>query len=313
MLFDVGFSYFVNYSTMKHFKTISEFYSLNGFPPPENPLLGLITCSQLIACSLVYTEFTSDFYMISFKKMKSGAFLYGKTKYDHDNGSLSFVKPRQIIKFENIELEEEGFIIYIHEDFLLNQLLHTEIKKYGYFDYEVNEALHLSPKEEEIIWDLYHKIQLEYNNNQDEYTKDIMITHIDSILKYAQRFYKRQFLNRNVFSGTIISKFSDILKVYFESGKLENEGLPTVKYMAEQLNISPRYLSDLLKQETGKAALDHIHLFLINEAKNILMSTDHTVAQTAYRLGFENPPYFSRLFKKEVGLTPVQYRDRFLN
>lgn len=298
---------------MKHFKSISELYSLNGFPPPENPLLGLITCSQLNACSLAYTEFTSDFYLISFKKMKSGTFLYGKTKYDHDNGSLSFVKPRQIIKFENIELEEEGFIIYIHEDFLLNQSLHAEIKKYGYFDYEVNEALHLSPKEEEIIWDLYHKIQAEYNNNQDEYSKDIMVTHIDSILKYAQRFYKRQFLNRNVFSGTIISKFNEALKVYFESGKLEQEGLPTVKYMADQLRISPRYLSDLLKQETGKAALDHIHLFLINEAKNLLMSTDHTVAQTAYQLGFENPPYFSRLFKKEVGVTPVQYRTRLLN
>lgn len=297
---------------MKHFKTISELYHLNGFSPPENPLLGLITCSQLNSCSLAYTEFTSDFYMIALKKMKSGTFLYGKTKYDHDNGSLSFVKPRQIIKLENIELEEEGFIIYIHEDFLLNQSLHTEIKKYGYFDYEVNEALHLSPKEEEIIWDLYHKIQAEYNNNQDEYTKDIMITHIDSILKYAQRFYKRQFLNRNIFSGTIISKFNDSLKVYFENGNLEKDGLPTVKYMANKMSISPRYLSDLLKQETGKAALDHIHLFLINEAKNILMSTDNTVAQTAYQLGFENPPYFSRLFKKEVGLTPVQYRTQFL-
>ncbi|ALL05954.1 AraC family transcriptional regulator [Pedobacter sp. PACM 27299] len=298
---------------MKHFKTISELYSLNGFPPPENPLLGLILCSQLSTCSLAYSEFTSDFYMIALKKMKSGTFLYGKTKYDHDNGSLSFVKPRQIIKLENIELEEEGFIIYIHEDFLLNQPLHTEIKKYGYFDYEVNEALHLSPKEEEIIWDLFYKIQSEYNNNQDEYTRDIMITHIDSILKYAQRFYKRQFLNRNVFSGTIISKFNDTLKVYFETGNLEKKGLPTVKYMADQLSISARYLSDLLKQETGKAALDHIHLFLINEAKNILMSTNNTVAQTAYQLGFENPPYFSRMFKKEVGLTPIQYREQFLN
>lgn len=298
---------------MKHFKTISELYSVNGFPPPENPLLGLFLCAQLSMCSLAYTEFTSDFYMIALKKMKSGTFLYGKTKYDHDNGSLSFVKPRQIIKLENIELEEKGFIIYIHEDFLLNQPLYTEIKKYGYFDYEVNEALHLSPKEEEIIWDLYYKIQSEYNNNQDEYSKDIMITHIDSILKYAQRFYKRQFLNRNVFSGTIISKFNETLKVYFESGNLEKQGLPSVKYMADQLNISARYLSDLLKQETGKAALDHIHLFLINEAKNILMSTDNTVAQTAYQLGFENPPYFSRMFKKEVGLTPVQYREQYLN
>ncbi|NRF37458.1 AraC family transcriptional regulator [Pedobacter foliorum] len=298
---------------MKHFKTISELYKLNGFPQPENPLLSLITCSQLNSCTLAYTEFSSDFYMIALKKMKSGTFLYGKTKYDHDNGSMSFIKPRQLIKLENIELEEEGFIIYIHEDFLLNHALHSEIKKYGYFDYEVNEALHLSPKEEEIIWDLYHKIQTEYNNNQDEYSKDIMMTHIDSILKYAQRFYKRQFLNRDVLSGTITSKFLAILNTYFESGQLKNEGLPSVKYMADQLNTSARYLSDLLKQETGKTALDHIHIFLIEEAKNLLMSSDSTIAETAYQLGFENPPYFTRLFKKEVGLTPMEYKEKFLN
>lgn len=298
---------------MKHFKTISDLYNLNGFPPPENPLLSLITCDQLNGCTLSYTEFTGDFYMISLKKMKSGTFLYGKTKYDHDNGSMSFIKPRQIIKMENLELEEKGFIIYIHEDFLMKHALHSEIKKYGYFDYEVNEALHLSPKEEEIIWDLYYKILAEYNNNQDEYSKDIIITHIDSILKYAQRFYKRQYLNRNVFSGTIISRFTEILKAYFESGNLRKNGLPTVKYMAAQLAISPRYLSDLLKQETGKTALEHIHIFLIDEAKNLLMSTDNTIAETAYQLGFENPPYFSRLFKKEVGLTPVEYKEQFLN
>ena len=288
---------------MKHFKTISELYAINGFPAPENPLLSLITCEELSTCTLAHTEFTSDFYMISLKKMKSGTFLYGKTKYDHDNGSLFFIKPRQIVKIENLELEEKGFIIYMHEDFLIKHNLHSEIKKYGYFDYEINEALHLSPREEEVIWDLYYKIQSEYNNNQDECTKDIIITHIDSILKYSNRYYKRQFLNRSVLSGSMVTKFMEILVVYFESGQLQKIGLPTVKYMATRLNTSSRYLSDLLKQETGKTALDHIHIFLIDEAKNLLMSTNNTVAQTAYQLGFENPPYFSRLFKKEVGNT----------
>jgi AraC-like DNA-binding protein len=226
---------------------------------------------------------------------------------------MSFIKPRQIIKIDNLELTEKGFVIHIHEDFLIKHHLHSEIKKYTYFDYEVNEALHLSPKEEEIIWDLFHKIQSEYSNNQDEYSKDIMLTHIDSVLKYSQRFYKRQFLNRTVFSGTIISRFTEILKLYFENGNLQKDGLPTVKYMASQLTISPRYLSDLLKQETGKTALEHIHILLIEEAKNLLMSTNNTVAETAYQLGFENPPYFSRLFKKEVGLTPVEYKEQFLN
>lgn len=298
---------------MKHFKTISELHASNAYPSPENPLLSLVTCTELRACAIGQSKFTGDFYMIAFKKIKSGNFLYGKTKYDHDNGSLSFVKPRQIVEMNDLELTETGFIIFFHEDFLINTSLHSVIKKYSFFDYEVNEALHLSVKEEEVIWDLFYKVQSEYNNNQDEYSKDIMISHIDSILKYSQRFYRRQFLNRTVFSGTIISKFNELLKTYSESGSLRTNGLPSVKYMASRLAVSGRYLSDLLKQETGKTALEHIHIFLIDEAKNLLMSSDNTVAETAYQLGFGNPPYFSRLFKKEVGLTPVEYKDQFLN
>jgi len=298
---------------MKHFKTITELYTTNGFPPPENPLLGLVTFEDIKGCTFVHSEFTMGFYKIALKKIKSGTVLYGKTKYDHDNGSMFFLKPNQIIQMSDLELTEKGFMIYIAEDFLLNHPLHSTIKKYGYFDYEANEALHLSPKEEETIWDLFYKIKQEYYNNQDDFSKDIMIAHIDSILKYSQRFYKRQFLNRTVLSGTIISKFTEILKVYFENGNLQKNGLPTVKYMASQLSLSAGYLSDLLKQETGKTALDHIHIALIMEAKNILMSTDNTVAETAYQLGFENPPYFSRLFKKQVGLTPTEYREQFLN
>ena len=298
---------------MKNYKTISELYISNGFPPPENPLLGLVTFEELQNCTFAETEFTMDFYKIALKKVKSGTILYGKTKYDHDNGSMAFVKPGQKITMSDIELTEKGFMIYIDEDFLMNTNLYSEIKKYVFFDYEVNEALHLSPKDEETIWDLFHKIKLEYYNNQDDFSKDIMLTHIDSILKYSQRYYKRQFLNRTSISGTIITRFTEILKFYFESGKLQKEGLPTVKYMASKLSLSARYLSDLLKQETGKTALEHIHISLVTEAKNLLLSTDNTVAETAYQLGFENPPYFSRLFKKEVGLTPTEYREQFLN
>src|SRR5215467_5340826 len=298
---------------MKHFKTISQLYHANGFPPPENPLLSLVTCEELKDCPFAHTEFTTDFYIIGLKKIKSGTFLYGKTKYDHDNGSMSFIKPRQVVQISNVESEEKGFVICVHEDFLLKHGLHAEIKNYSFFDYEVNEALHLSPKEEEIIWDLFYKIRTEYYNNQDEFSKSIIISHIDSILKYSQRFYKRQFLDRKVYSGTIISRFIEVLKTYFENGGLQKTGLPSVQYMAAQLTISPRYLTDLLKQETGKTALEHIHIFLIGEAKNLLISSNNTVAETAYQLGFENPPYFSRLFKKEVGLTPVQYKDKFLN
>ena len=165
----------------------------NGFPPPENPLLGLVTFDDIRGCQFAETEFTLGFYKIALKKVKSGTVMYGKTKYDHDNGSMFFLKPNQIIQMNDIELTEKGFMIYIHEDFLTSHALHASIQKYSYFDYETNEALHLSPNEEETLWDLFNKIKGEYYNNQDEYSREIILTHIDSILKYSQRFYKRQF------------------------------------------------------------------------------------------------------------------------
>ncbi|MBO2011588.1 helix-turn-helix domain-containing protein [Hymenobacter negativus] len=299
---------------MRHFQNISEFHRACGYPPPAHPLLSLLTCQQLLHCSFGDAPLTSDFYLISFRKMKAGGrFLYGKTSYDHEAGALSFVQPRQVMQVTNLQLIEMAFVIIVHEDYLLGHPLHAEIKKYGFFDYEVNEALHLAPREEQILWELYHQMGSEYGNNPDEYSRDIILTHLASILKYSQRFYKRQFLNRSVLSGTTTSRFTELLTAYFERGLLQQEGLPTVKYLADKLHTSPRYLTDLLKQETGKTALDHIHRFLLSEAKNLLISTDNTIAQTAYQLGFENPPYFSRLFKKEVGLTPHEYRAQFLN
>lgn len=297
---------------MVHFTSLSELHRANGFPPPENPMLSLLQCNQ--SCQMGNREYTADFYMIGFKKMKSGVFVYGRTKYDHDaGGSMYFTQPHQIIEMRDVELEEAGFAIYFHKDYLSGHPLHTDIRKYHYFDYEANEALHLSPKEEQIIWELYGKIETEYYNNQDEYSKDIMLGHIDSILKYSQRFYKRQFINRAEVSGKLVSRFNHSLSTYISSGQLAEKGLPTVKYMATQLYVSPRYLSDLLKQETGKTAMELIHIFLISEAKNLLKGEDQSVAEIAYMLGFENPPYFSRLFKKETGITPHQFKKQQLN
>ena len=286
-------------------------HRITGFPPPENPMLSLLRCDQV--CPKGSNEFTSDFYMIGLKKLKSGVIMYGRTKYDSDSGSMYFMKPRQVVEMRNIEMEEEGFAIQFHEDFLNGHALHSDIKKYNYFEYEANEALHLSPKEEQVMWELYRKIETEYYNNQDEYSKDIIIGHIDSILKYSQRFYKRQFINRTEISGKTVSKFNSKLAAYFEGGLLAEKGLPTVKFMASELYVSPRYLSDLLKQETGKTAIELIHIYLISEAKNMLKGADNTVAEIAYTLGFENLPYFSRLFKKEVGVSPNQFKKQGLN
>ncbi len=298
---------------MNHYKTISELHQANGFPAPENPQISIINCNQSSACSLGNGEFTTDFFMFGFKKMKSGVVLYGRTKYDHDHGSLSFVKPRQVIEIRDVLLETEGFLMFVHEDFLNGHALHAEIKKYGYFEYEISEALFLSPKEEEIIRDITDKIKLEIQNNQDEYSREIILGHVDSFLKYSQRFYKRQFINRNELSGKTVSKFNDLLRDYFKKQNLRDKGLPSVSDMASQLSLSPRYLSDMLKQETGKTAMDLIHIYLISEAKNLLKVHDQNVSEVAYALGFENLPYFSRLFKKEVGVSPNQYRKVSLN
>lgn len=296
---------------MKHYKNLSELHRDNGFPAPENPLFSIYQCNK--SCSLGDREFTSDFYMIGFKKLISGVVLYGRAKYDHECGSMMFFKPRQVIEMKNLQFDENGFLLFIHEDYLNGHILHNEIKKYHFFDYEINEALHLSPREKKITWELYHKIENEYENNQDEYCRDIILANIDTMLKYAQRFYKRQFINRAEISGKTVTRFNEQIDKYVASGLLAEKGLPSVNYMADRLNISPRYLSDLLKQESGKTALEHIHIYLISEAKNLLKSEDRSVSEIAYALGFENMSYFSRLFKKEVGINPNMFKKQILN
>jgi AraC family transcriptional regulator, transcriptional activator of pobA len=297
---------------MIHFKTISEFAQAEGYPPPEHPLFSLYpirTCEN----PLKNMEIKRDFYIVCLKKVISGKLLYGKTKYDHDRGSMFFIKPGQTVTVQDVKLKGKGFTIYFHPDFLIGHPLFSEIKKYNFFDYEINEALHLSPREEEIIWSLFNKMEGEYHNNPDEFSKSIILSHLDSILKYAQRFYKRQFIDRKPISGITITKFNERLNSYFEKGEAGNTGLPTVNFMASQLNLSPKYLSDLLKQETGKTALELIHLYVITEAKNMLFTGGQSISEIAYHLGFENPPYFSRLFKKEVGMSPKEYKIHTMN
>ncbi|MFW0717536.1 helix-turn-helix domain-containing protein [Pedobacter sp. N23S346] len=296
---------------MKHFKSLSALHQEKNFIPPENPLISLVKCGGF--CGMGNDEFTTDFFMIAFKKIQSGIFSYGKTKYDHQNGSMFYVRPRQVIAFQELQFEQDDFLIFFHEDFLSGHPLYQSIKKYNFFNYDVNEALHLSPNEEKLIWDLHDKIKSEYLNNQDEYSREIMIGHIDSILRYSQRYYKRQFINRKELTGKTASKFNEVLINYSESGLIIENGAPTVKYMAEKLNLSAHYLSDLLKQETGKTALELIHIYLISEAKNLLMDANTNVTETAYALGFENLSYFSRLFKRESGLTPKQFKNQLFN
>ncbi|MCD9856776.1 AraC family transcriptional regulator [Epilithonimonas sp. JDS] len=241
---------------MQHFKSLSELALANGMEPPEHPLLALIRIKDDMVVN--HPEFTTDCYMIGLKKVKEGYMLYGRTKLDHQKGSMVFTKPRQVIEMKNLKFEEDGYILFFHEDFLNGSLLFKEIHKYHFFEYEADEALHLAPREEKIIWNIFYGLETEYYNNEDEFSRDIIIAGINSMLRYADRFYKRQFINRRQISGKTVTEFNRVLKQYIDNGHLQ-EGLPNVSYMATQLNISRRYLTSLLKVETGKTAqeLDH--------------------------------------------------------
>jgi AraC-like DNA-binding protein len=296
---------------MKHFKSLSEMNRENNLPAPEHPLLSLLRVTPGLV--LNFSEFTCDCYLIGLKNIKAGHWLYGRTKFDHEKGSMVFWKPRQVIEIENLELEEGGYILLIHEDFLLGSALQSEIQKYAFFDYETDEALHLSPKEEKTIARLFESIDIEYGNNQDEFSKDIILVNVTSILKYAERFYKRQFINRQALNGKTVTVFNKLLDSYISEGKFLTKGLPSVAYMASALNMSPRYLSNALKIETGKTAQELIHIALIMVAKNKLRESSENVSEIAFSLGFENMSYFSKLFRKEVGKTPKDFRKQLIN
>jgi len=207
--------------------------------------------------------------------------------------------------------EQKGFSINFHEDFLKGTELAQQIKKYGFFSYTVNEALHLSPKEEKQIELIVQNIESEYQNNQDAFSKDIIISQLDTLLKYTNRFYERQFLNRKEIANDLLEQFNKHLTEYFELGDLQEKGIPSIELLADKLNISQRYLSDTLKKETGKTSTEHLQLYLITEAKNMLLQPNKSVAEVAYALGFEYPQYFSRLFKKKEGISPSAYQQKY--
>ena len=300
---------------MQHFKTLSAYLDYLELPRPEHPMFSIYTAmdDDFLPCPRESSPpITNDCYSISFKKLVKGDLTYGRTKYDFTNGALFFIAPRQVLEWDSRAVfEQQGFSINFHEDFLKGTELAQQIKKYGFFSYSANEALHLSPKEEKQVEAIAAGIAIEYHNNQDEFSKDIIISHLGTLLKYANRFYERQFTNRKELSTDLLAQFNQQLETYFESGQLEEKGVPSIELLAEKLSVSQRYLSDTLKKETGKTSTEHLQLYLINEAKNMLLQPHLTIADVAYELGFEYPQYFSRLFKKKEGLSPTAYREKY--
>ncbi|WP_282087049.1 helix-turn-helix domain-containing protein [Aquimarina algiphila] len=300
---------------MQHFKTLSSYLDYLELPRSEHPMLSVFNSKGdgYLPCPRESSPpITNDCYTISFKKYVEGDLNYGRTKYDFTNGALIFIAPRQVLQWDNsVVFERKGFSINFHEDFLKGTELALQIKKYGFFSYSVNEALHLSPKEEKQIESIVENIEIEYQNNQDVFSREIIISQLSTLFKYANRFYERQFFNRKEITNDLLEQFNQYLTEHFESGQLQEKGIPSIEQIADKMSVSQRYLSDTLKKETGKTTTEHLHLRLIDEAKNVLLKPNKNISEVAYELGFEYPQYFSRLFKKKEGISPKEFREKY--
>ena len=300
---------------MKHFKTLTAYFDYMQLPRPEHPMLSVLfaTDGDFLPCPRKSSPpISNDCYSISLKKVVKGNLNYGRTKYDFTNGALIFLAPRQVLQWDSsVVFEQKGFSINFHEDFLKGTELAQQIRKYGFFSYSVNEALHLSPKEEKQIESIVEHIEIEYQNNQDKFSKDIIISQLSTLLKYANRFYERQFLDRKELSNNLLEQFNEQLDAYFTLGQLQEKGIPSIDQIAKKMSVSQRYLSDTLKKETGKTTTEHLQLYLIDKAMNILLNPNKSISEVAYDLGFEYPQYFSRLFKKKEGISPSEFREKY--
>jgi len=292
--------------------SISQLHELLGFPKPVHPLISLNRNTEMIVdAALLNQHFLFNFYKISFKKTLKGKMGYGQGYYDFDEGGMIFTAPNQLLSTSADDMEYEGVSLLIHPDFLRNYSLAAKIKNYGFFSYSANEALFLSDKEKQMIFTVFDHIQTELDGTIDDFSQDVIISHIEVLLNYSNRFYKRQFITRKAVNHDLLTKVEALLSDYFEKDDALNKGLPTVDYLAHQLNLSPRYLSDMLRSVTGQNAQQHIHEKLIEKAKEYLTATNLSVAEIAYQLGFEHPQSFNKLFKNKTSQTPVQFKQAF--
>lgn len=292
-------------------KSISELHCLRGLPQPEHPLVSVVNYADMKPCES--QAITLDFYSIAIKR-GSSLLRYGQQQYDFNEGVMFFLGPNQVFKpLGNTAPahERSGWILYLHPDFLWKTALAKTIHQYDFFDYAVNEALFLSPKEETVINGLIQNIKQEYHSNIDKFSQDIILSQIETLLNYSKRFYERQFITRKISSHQMLDRLEHFLEEYFANGQATQQGLPGVKFIADGLNISPGYLSGLLRSLTGKSTQEHIHEKLIEKAKLKLSTTELTVSEIAYELGFERVQSFHKLFKTKTNQSPLQFRASF--
>lgn len=298
-----------------HIKSITEFHRFRNLPKPEHPLVSVIKFEDMSGWeengshSLIH-----DFYSIALKRNFSGKIKYGQQEYDFDEGIMTFMSPAQVLRIEtgkNGGPKHSGWVLLFHPDFLWKSTLAKTIKQYQFFNYSVNEALYLSEKEEIIIGGIFEDIREEYHENIDKFSQALILSRMESLLIYADRFYQRQFITRQVSSHQILERFENELHAYFDEEKISGGGLPSVQCIAEKLNVSAGYLSELLKAITGMSAQQHLHIRLIEKAKEKLSTSSLSVGEIAYALGFEHPQSFSKLFKSKTTLSPIQFRQSF--
>jgi AraC-like DNA-binding protein len=287
--------------------TISQYNELKEIPT-RHPLITAFDSST--ARPLPSGNFSFGFYAIFLKGVNCGQLQYGRNNYDYEEGTLVFMGPGQVVGIKSQkDYNPKGFALLFHPEFIKGTPLAANIHRYNFFSYELNEALHVSEKEQQIIKELFLKIDYELDQNIDKHSKTIVANNIELLLNYCERFYDRQFITRENLNKGILSNFEKLLNEYFHSENPRKLGLPSVAYFADELNLSSNYFGDLIKKETGKSAMDHIHLKLIDISKEKIFEADKSISQIAYELGFKYPQHFNRMFKKETGITPSEYRS----
>jgi len=291
--------------------SITEIHRLMGLPKPHHPLISIVDLKGLSNDTGIEAV-VFDLYVISMKRGCDGLH-YGQQKYDFDEGLMAFMSPGQILRGEEngVPPDLDGWMLFIHPDFLWNTSLAAKIKRYDYFGYATSEALFLSDKEEIVINDLVNNIKTEYHSNIDRFSQDIIISNLETLLNYAERFYQRQFITRKITNHQILTRVEERLTTYLNNEALLAKGLPTVQYFADALSISAKYLSSLLRQLTGQTMQQIIHEKLIEKAKEKLSTTRMSVSEIAYQLGFEHPQSFNKLFKSKTKQSPLDFRQSF--
>ena len=299
-------------------ESVTQFFQAIGKEKPNHPLIGVIDVTELdmsdeSMAAYKDVKMTSDLYSIILKDGSCGM-QYGRNKYDFEEGVLQFIAPNQIIQSNNSHTPSSyGFFLVFHPDLIRNFDLGKKIKKYNFFRYGVHEALHLSKKEEDTLMEIVNNVKEELKMNIDKHSQEVLVTNIQLLLNYSQRFYERQFITRTNSSSDVASQVEELIQEYYENKLHLEHGTPSPEYFADKVNYSNTYLSDMLKKETGKSTKDHIDEHIIELAKTELAQSSKTVNEIAYDLGFNYPHYFSRLFKKKTGESPNVYRSTFLN